>query len=255
MEALIEIIVWLFRALFGDPEKPADVGRAPRAGPPPRRQRGPYAYGDEQRGGASPKTLEQILEEVRQAAAQKQPGGQAGAATRPRGRPAAEKRPAAPVEQRPVRSSLATAEDLTGSRPGDHAAPPPPPLPPTAPTPEQGPARFKPAPQAPPPRRAAPYVPPPAVPAREPEISLGPADTARAETAAPTESLSSTAAAAAVAQAVAKAGVSTAAGMLVAIRTAQGSAKRDMARQAIVLNEVFGPPRARRPYGKVRRMF
>ena len=72
MDLLIEFIVWLFKSLTDD-KKPASPRRRDEQSreafdnsettqPGPRSQRGPYNYGD---ASAGPKTLEEILEEVR----------------------------------------------------------------------------------------------------------------------------------------------------------------------------------------------
>jgi hypothetical protein len=61
MDALIQLIVWLFRTLFGQQEPPAELG--------PKREfkRGPYVYGDESTapGTGRQKTLAELLEEAR----------------------------------------------------------------------------------------------------------------------------------------------------------------------------------------------
>lgn len=67
MEALIEAIIWLLRSLFGEQEKPADMSQTPR-----RETRRPLGSGQ---SGSRPKTLEEILEEVRRDAAQRRQGG------------------------------------------------------------------------------------------------------------------------------------------------------------------------------------
>ena len=64
MDVLVELIIWLFKALAGDDEQRK---RAARGQPPV--ARGPYNYGDGRpppRGNASaPRTLEEILDEVK----------------------------------------------------------------------------------------------------------------------------------------------------------------------------------------------
>ena len=71
MDLIIELIVWLFKALAGDKDK---AGKSKLSGPPPT-QRGPYNYGDGRPTTSRPKTLEEILEEVRRQQAQAKQGG------------------------------------------------------------------------------------------------------------------------------------------------------------------------------------
>lgn len=81
MDLLVELIVWIFKSILGGEEKPKQRGQGGKpAGPA---VRGPYDYGDSrqtppnmsggmQSGGAKPKTLEEILEEVRRQQQQRQ---------------------------------------------------------------------------------------------------------------------------------------------------------------------------------------
>ena len=68
MDVLIELIVWLFKALAGEDEQRKRAARGQPPVPPPT-ARGPYNYGDgrpQPRGSISaPRTLEEILEEVK----------------------------------------------------------------------------------------------------------------------------------------------------------------------------------------------
>jgi len=75
MEVLIELVVWIFRAIFGDPDEEKrkqqrDITRPTITGSPSAVKRGPLNYGDDSR---RPKTLEEILEEVRREATGKKP--------------------------------------------------------------------------------------------------------------------------------------------------------------------------------------
>lgn len=70
MEILIEFIVWVFRTLFGEQEPPARLGPGERRGDV-EGNRGPYDYGDG-RGSGQNKTLAELLEEARR---QSQGGG------------------------------------------------------------------------------------------------------------------------------------------------------------------------------------
>jgi hypothetical protein len=84
MDLLIELIVWIFKALTGENAK--DAPNPGGAKPPVPPQRGPYNYGD---GRATrPKTLEEILEDVkRQQAQARQPGARPSAPTVSRSAP------------------------------------------------------------------------------------------------------------------------------------------------------------------------
>jgi len=107
MELLIEIIVWLFKALFGQPEKPVDTERE-NVRVPLRRQRGPYKYGDE--GGNQPKTLEEILAEARRQAEERKRSS-APAAPAPQRKIVRIVEKAAPIikEKKPVVTELVAA--------------------------------------------------------------------------------------------------------------------------------------------------
>src|SRR5437016_999516 len=71
MDLLIELIVWIFKSLFGEQEKNAEMPPTQRPKPRGERPRGPYIYGDE----GAPKTLEEILQEARRKAQEKAGGG------------------------------------------------------------------------------------------------------------------------------------------------------------------------------------
>jgi len=249
MDVLVEIIMGILRSLFGDEEKPADVSRPSRTGPQPSPRRGPYNYGDE-RGGQA-KTLEQILEEVRQAAAQKK--SQAAAPPRPPPpKPKAPPRPplerAAPaggIRQRALQTSIesrhldpeAAKRQPRESRPLATAKPLDTQLVSTA-----EPAVAE-APVAPVPGLAP--LPPSAPVAPAAPVSLG----------APAAPIAAALDATGQAVAVPAAAATNVAGILTAIRQAAPQQKRDVARQAMVLQEIFGPPRSRRAHGVGRRVF
>lgn len=259
MELLIQFIVWLLKQLFGEVEPPADISRSQRPLSRPPTQRGSYMYGDEQPTQA--KSLEQILEEVRQAAAQKraqdtqpvqparpvQPRRTAGAAP-------AQPRAAASREQRTLRRSLEPSRlDTTVVTP--------------APPDMEPQATARPLEDKLPPVSTLPSATPVTAPV---VVSAGPAGaeplaavagvggvggvsgvSGVAEIISPAEATAALAKRAA-APATAAGG---ALGILSAIRQAAPKQKCEVARQAIVLNEIFGPPRARRARGVGRRVF
>src|SRR5689334_4601761 len=72
MELLIELIVWIFKSLFGEQEKTADMPPTQRPKPRGERPRGRYTYGDKSK---EPKALEEILQEARRKAQERSGGG------------------------------------------------------------------------------------------------------------------------------------------------------------------------------------
>ncbi|MCW8131012.1 MAG: hypothetical protein KIS92_11740 [Planctomycetota bacterium] len=99
MEVLIELIVWIFRTLFGEQEPPAKLGPRGRSSDDDEDdRRGPYNYGDGRPAAGQPKTLAELLEEAR-----RQSGGGRSVSPPPQVRPP-EPRPLArpaPVPQPP----------------------------------------------------------------------------------------------------------------------------------------------------------
>jgi hypothetical protein len=224
MEVLIELVVWVLRSLFGDPEKPADVNKPRGNVKQTPSARGPYNYGDQPGNAPSsgrPKTLEEILEEVRQQAAKKKQPEVRSAEVRPK-RVRIEGAPSMP----PKPASRPWAEQQeTEPKPVGTLTPVPPP-PPPAPPPQA-------VQEMPSQTRAA------EVRAAEKQQLRRPAGEqsarpqrrkmVRAEDAPQIAALSSV-------------------DFIHAIKASPPAAKRIAARQAIVLAEVFGPPRARRPF-------
>lgn len=236
MESLIELIVWIFKAILGD-EKSADMSnRTPPSRPPARR--GPYNYGDEG-GSRRPKTLEEILEEVRREAALKK----GGAPARP---------PPPPPQQRPAAPApAARAEPRTLRAPLESERPLSEPL--STVTPEAGREALGQLERAPTlatlPQMTR-QAPQPGAPAYIPPM---------AEQISPQEAAATLAAAAAKPQAISTvremsayltqqpAAVNAPALAFVkALRSATPQARREAAWQAVVLGEIFGAPRSRR---------
>lgn len=217
MEELIALVIALLRGLFGEQEKPADMSH-PSSGDraQPARRLG---------GGARPKTLEEILAEIRQQTTREE---------------------AAPIEIRPVR------EKRMGSAPAQ-AQPPKP-----APTPLSKPLSTSEPPVSAP------------TPARQPEIEekYVPMQVARKEERVQPvrkkRGQAETKEKYAPAQPPVKAkerswaatGDATLAArpvllefqFLHALRSAPPEEKLTVLRQAMVLKEVFGPPRPHRPH-------
>jgi len=213
MEILIELIVWLVKSLFGDPEKTVDTSRQTRK-PAVRQKRGPYNYGDGGGSGGAPKTLEEILQEARRQANQRKEGTAPVAPT-----PKVQRRvldtPEAPPK--PVRELVATdaerpkpSESIqwsSGKKTDTGATQP------TKAIIEQAPETLTRLPEA-------------ATLDKQPKLARMPRSGAKA---------------------AAKSGVLVT-DLLQAIRVASPAEKRDAARQAIVVSEVFGPPRCHRPF-------
>ena len=95
MGLLVDLIVWLFKNLFGDQEAQANVGPGEERNAGEGR-RGPYVYGDEASSDTTtrPKTLAELLEEARQQTRGSAPP--AGYASAPAAKP---KRPSPPPPQ------------------------------------------------------------------------------------------------------------------------------------------------------------
>jgi hypothetical protein len=214
MELLIELIVWIFKTVFGDPEKTVDTTKLNRRSPLKKDQRGPYNYGDDR--GSAPKTLEEILEEARRQAGQRREGGMRPTQTINRPQPPAQ--PAQPKRLVELESVPSASAPASRAQPGverptqsiEWA---------TLPAPKQAPKSPRPS--------MAPITPLEAqrpAPAPEPVRSRN----APRKQAAPT--------------------VFAMPDLLQAIRTAPPADKRDAARQALIMYEVFGPPRSRRPH-------
>ncbi len=83
MDLIIEFIVWVFKALTGEDNKAKNL---PKGGSTP--QRGPYNYGDGRGAAGRPKTLEEILEEVKRQQAQGKAPAPRAAPPRPPAAPA-----------------------------------------------------------------------------------------------------------------------------------------------------------------------
>ncbi|GMV82200.1 MAG: hypothetical protein AMXMBFR7_33840 [Planctomycetota bacterium] len=96
---MIELIIWLVKALSNAQEPPSQMG--PRSNRTEGGGRGPYDYGDGRNppAGTRPKTLAELLEEARQ-----QQGGSRPAAPREEVAPAPPPRPAVPTPQPVVRA-------------------------------------------------------------------------------------------------------------------------------------------------------
>jgi hypothetical protein len=199
MELLVELIVWIVKSLFGDPEKTVDTSRQSRK-PAVRPQRGPYRYGDEKQ---APKTLEEILAEARRQANQRKEGTAPVAPT-----PKVQRRVLEVQEEPPKPVRELVAKDAEPSPPSE--------------TIKWASAKAE--------AKAAPQ---PVAIQKAPEPAPVPKPK-RVRKAAPQ-------------QAAAPTGVLVS-DLLQAIRVASPVEKRDAARQAIVLYEVFGPPRCRRGF-------
>ena len=221
MELLIEFIVWVFKVLFGPPEQPADVE-------PTRSMRQGQASADATR----PKTLEEILLEVRRQAAERQ--GAAPLAPPPSSTPPPQARP-------PFSSPLATpGRTLVPQQAAPRPAPPRTLVPQQArPQPQSSTQRTQRRPEpAPYQQPAAPKPQAPQAP-RVSKIEAEPEDRKAAVVGRLVEELSPEAAAEMLAR-------QNRFAFLTAIRKAAPAEKRVAARQAIIMYEVFGPPISRR---------
>ena len=249
---LIELLIWIFKAFFGEQEKPADMTPTART-PTPRKKRGPYLYGDET---GQPRTLEDILEEARRQAQQKRDTGATGPARLTMARKdaadqrapnAAAKSPPAEAPRRVARRVELDAPDPSMQR--------------SAPATVEAIRELVAAPltaaqdgepqQADGVERAT---------KRNAHIPVQNADGARRHTRVSEQQLEShikpeapdkfekPRIAAARTAAPARAVDPGVLDILKALRAATPAQKRMAARQGLIMNEIFGPPRSRRPY-------
>jgi len=216
VDLIFEIFAWVYRKLLGDTEETANMQPDEKKG-----KRGPYDYGDQPR---KPKTLEQIMEEVRREAAKakvEKPAPQSNVIVPEKGKPRVE-----------LRSSF----DEVASKPAPAPAPLSEPVAADAVPVVRKKARVEASPED----------------TRSPQ---GPAALTAIKAIEQKVAIASSFARAAIESSDAPAGpkVETTAQSLIAmLRTAPREQKLIAARQAIVLNEIFGPPRARRPLGRAR---
>jgi len=249
LDLIIHAIIWLLKALFGEHEEPADMSKRQERGSS---QRGPYNYGDQRGGGQRPKTLEEILAEVRREAAQRGSGQS--------------HTPVPQQEPRPTRRLVTSSDEEAG----ETAAPPPSPTPAqrrhleTAPAP--APAAPRPSSTGMPAQQEKQHVPvnprlerlahlpqmsrdlrggeAPAPMGQRPVAPSGEQENERMRTESgmpPSRSETGRAAKGSAAEFARK------------IREAPQGSKLVLARQAVVVQEVFGPPRSRRPIRAGRR--
>jgi hypothetical protein len=207
MELLIEAIIWLVKSLFGDPEKTVDTSRQTRK-PAVRPRRGPYNYGDD--SSNAPKTLEEILQEARRQANQRKEGT---APVQPTPKIQRRVLETAEAPQRPARENVAPSIPVREIVSRDLDAPKP------IETIEW--AMNK---------KAEPTPQKPANVVKRPDVTPEPKQQKRVRKAAAQAPASSVAIS----------------GILQVIRDAPPAERRDAARQAVILYEVFGPPRCLR---------
>lgn len=228
METLIELIVWIFKAILGD-EKSADMSnRTPPSRGPARR--GPYNYGDES-SSRRPKTLEEILEEVRREASQKR----GGAPARPAAPPPQERPSPPPVTARVEQRTLRTKLDIA---------------PPTSAESDRHLGRLEGAstlPTLPHLQRQAPSSAPPSRQPMPELVSPQEAAAALATSAAVPQAVESVKETKAVSAPVGAAAAVSGVALINAMRQGSPKKRREAARQAVLLSEIFGPPRSRRP--------
>ena len=236
METLIDLIVWIFKAIFGD-EKSADMKtRTPQSRSTTRR--GPYNYGDD--GGARrPKTLEEILEEVRREALLKK-GGYVPPTppSQPLQRMPPASAPSVRSDTRTLRAPLQSERTLSESL-GKIA-------------PEGGRealGRLERAPTLPTLPEMTRSAPQPGKPAYKPpmaeQISPEEAAAALAITAQNPQAISTVREMNAYLTQPAPDVSTPALEFVKALRRATPQARREAAWQAVVLGEIFGPPRSR----------
>lgn len=92
MDLLIHLIIWIFRTLFGEQEPPAKLG--PGSSSSSDGRRGPYNYGDDRSSANPPKTLAELLEEARrQSGGGRQGGSQAQSRPQPPPQPQYQPKP------------------------------------------------------------------------------------------------------------------------------------------------------------------
>ncbi|MGD0090095.1 MAG: hypothetical protein ABSE73_09255 [Planctomycetota bacterium] len=249
MDLLIDLVVGLLRALFGDTTESDDTLRPKRPMPPTQssNQRGPYQYGDEP--PAQAKTLEEILEEVRQAAAQRR-GQTAGPPPLPRpGPPPVPSQPQprpvtrAGQRKRAERSRAASRPEPEMLQPAAQELTSAPPAAPLEATPLYSDVAMGEALTALQP--AAEQVSAEAAPPASAALAGVAGVTGIAELVAPAEAAAAPAKSAVAQAAGLPPGI---AGLLNALLQAAPEQRQDAARQAMVLHEIFGPPRSRRPY-------
>ena len=260
MDLLIELIIWLFRALLGEPENTADISLAPKRplqGSPTRR--GPYNYGDGRQDAARPKTLEEILEAVRREAGERQSQGVAPQQRQAQS-PLPKKQIAAQPAQKAPEKGLGSdivSRQLQGSLQTESGVPTVQPI-----QARQSSEKNEIAPQVQP--KPAQSKPPKPIDRIANEASPGRLQSqllrADVETIAPMAEMAELGAGVEgrrLAKAAAKQASSGAGtlNILQAIRSAPLESKLAAARQAIVISEVFGMPRSRRPHLPGRRMF
>jgi len=201
MDLLIHAIIWLFKALFGEQEPPAQLGPRNRRGDEDSTERGPYNYGDGR--GARPagkaKTLAELLEEAR-----RQTQGAPVESPRPVAPPAPPPRPAAPPA--PPRPAYEPAQVFVPS-PAIHAPAP------AAQTVKRSKKEKR--------KKAAAQA-----GAAMPAVVVVPGTAYRAEGA--------------------RADRTKAALFAAALRGANPKQKREALIKAVVLTEIFSPPRSRR---------
>jgi hypothetical protein len=256
VDVLVELIIGLLKMLFGEREEPADMSRRPRGDQ--RGARGPYNYGE---GGTTlpssgqPKTLEEILEEVRRQSAAKQGGAPRTpppsnppppmtAGPRPLASTPAQQRRAAsesaPATQPPRRSTL--VESMPSGKPlveRERAAPQPI---------QEIQAERRERPQAI--ETAGKYVPTElvATEALPSEVKQGPRPIPPQQAARELGKLKGGLVASADTTVEKLAPVASQLELMRALRKATPKQRLAIVRQAFVFNEVFGSPRARRPH-------
>ncbi|HEY3323249.1 MAG TPA: hypothetical protein VGP72_22535 [Planctomycetota bacterium] len=221
MEVLVQLVIALLRALFGDPEKGPEI--SPTRRPPGKAQRGPYSYGDS--GGNRPKTLEEILADVRREAQQRQTG-------------------APPAPPPPVPQASAP---LSRPKPAQKPKPVQPPPPKPAPARTFRPTfKEEPAPVAAP--APAPVPPPQTTQPVQPAVS----SFGSISNVATIDSIVAPAAKAVIAMDVSlqdrKTVSAISSSALDLLRGAAQTDRSSAAREAFILMEVLGPPRSRRPH-------
>jgi len=245
MEVLIELVVWIFRAIFGDPDEEKrkqqrDITRPTITGSPSAVKRGPLNYGDDSR---RPKTLEEILEEVRREATGKKPQAPPAIVEEQAPQPRAERRTLESTLSPQSTDTSSTVETIQPivEAPRYEAPRYEAPAAPLWPAPaEATPKRKKNQP------RTEVTV---AISAREAAAVLATANKEKKKDKADRQDARQAAADVAANQITANFEV------MRALRLAPAETKRAAARQAMVMLEVFGPPRSRRPHGRQERSF
>ena len=112
MDLIIELIIWMFKAISGEQDKNRPAGkRGPAA---PSVKRGPYNYGDGRADGSKPRTLEEILEDVKRQQTQGKAGGQKPKAQRVSDAPLVPEKVKIPTLSRPL-SEIQLPSDVRAS--------------------------------------------------------------------------------------------------------------------------------------------